>query len=65
MRDAGDDTYLLDITAAHAHCSRRPVRTIRKHCEPAACDVHTRVLLYNTADLAPLLTLPRRNRVAA
>lgn len=56
---------LLDITAASAYCSRRPVRTIRKHCEPAACDTKTRVLLYNTTDLNRILDLQRRVRAAA
>lgn len=65
-RAAGpEDEWLLDIAGSAAFCSRRPVRTIRAHCEPAACDVLTRIYLYSTTDLTEkVLSVRRRNRAA-
>lgn len=65
VRELGDDA-LVDIQGAHAICEGRPVRTIRKHCPPAACDLRTKVLLYRESDLIRLvMPVPTRRRSLA
>lgn len=45
-RDGDDEVLLLDRTAAQLHF-RVSERTVRRRCEPIACDVATRTPLYD------------------
>lgn len=54
------DAVLLDVQGLWAHCGRRPISTIRRYCEPIACDVATKVHLYDADDSAERLKSVKR-----
>ena len=61
--------WLLNYAALWAHTGRRPIATLRAHCQPIACDLTTRQLLYDadqaTAALAQVKTRRPHTRPAA
>jgi hypothetical protein len=41
------DRILVDYEGMWVHSGRRPIATIRRYCEPVACDVATHRLLFD------------------
>lgn len=59
-RYAGD-VILVDYEGLWVHSGRRAIATIRRHCEPIACDVKTRLLLFDAEESkARLASIPSR-----
>lgn len=61
---------LVDYEALWVYSGHRPIATIRAHCEPVACDVQTRRLLYDVDRSLSVLGLiarraPHRRKRAA
>lgn len=44
------DIILVDYEGLWVHSGRRPIATIRRHCEPIACDVATHLLLFDAEE---------------
>lgn len=60
--DSGD--ALVDREALALWC-QRPARTIRHHCQPAACDVRTRRSLYLYSEVRDMdANTQKRKRLA-
>lgn len=66
-----EDADLGDYEALWVASERRPIATIRAHCDPVACDVATRRLLFDLGESVAKLAQVgkrrphRRMRVAA
>lgn len=54
VRSAGGEILLLCQNAAATHY-RVSERTVRRRCEPIACDVETRTPLYDDTEAGPVL----------
>ena len=55
------DTILVDYEGLWIHSGRRAISTIRRYCEPVACDVATRLLLFDAeASKDRLSRIPQR-----
>lgn len=55
------DAFLVDYEGLWAYTGRRAISTIRRHCEPVACDVTTKLLLFDAEQShARLSAVPSR-----
>ncbi len=53
---------LVDYEALWVHVGRRPIPTIRAHCQPIACDLTTHRLLFDAADSVLRLSTVRTRK---
>jgi hypothetical protein len=55
------DVILVDYEGLWVHSGRRAISTIRRYCEPIACDVATHLLLFDAnASKETLARVPSR-----
>lgn len=58
-RPAGD-RVLMDYEALWVHCGQPAMSTLRAKCAPVACDLRTRLLLFDADDSAEIMRAVKR-----